>query len=121
MRRELWAALALVAGAAGCANRSDDPQGMADATTRAVYDVDLDRTTAHFDEALKGQVTRQSIAALSDQMHVLGAYHGLKQISAEPDRGRYDYQAAFDRGTMVVRIRLDPDQKLGAYRVVPSG
>jgi hypothetical protein len=122
LRRMIPVAIASLAIAtAGCGNRPADPMVMADDTTRAVYDADLDRTTAHFDDALKAQVTRSSVGQLSDQMHALGTYHGLKQIAAQPDKGRYDYQAAFDKGTLIVRIRLDPDQKLGAYRIVPTG
>jgi hypothetical protein len=53
-------------------------------------------------------------------MHALGTYHGLKALSSDPDKGRYDYQATFDKGTMLVQIRLDPNQKIGAYRVTPQ-
>jgi hypothetical protein len=115
----LVAAVALTIAATACSSH-DDPQGLADDTTRAVYDVDLSRTTAHFDDALKSQVTRASIGDLSDKMHALGSYHGLKAVSSEPDKGRYDYQAAFDKGTMLVQLRLDPDRKIGAYRVAPQ-
>ncbi len=118
--RVVTAALALAIAACACAQKADDPQALADQTTRAVYDVDLDRTTARFDDALKAQVTRASIGDLSDKMHALGAYRGLKPLSSDPDKGRYDYQAAFDKGTMRVELRMDPDQKIGAYRVVPQ-
>jgi hypothetical protein len=53
-------------------------------------------------------------------MHALGAYHGLKQNSAEPDTGRYVYEAAFDKGTMLIELRLDPNQQIAAYRIVPQ-
>jgi hypothetical protein len=106
---------------AGCAQKPPDPLALTDEATRGVYDADLDRATAHFDDTLKAQVNRASVGELSDKMHALGTYHGLKQVAADPDKGRYDYQAAFDKGTLLVRIRLDPDQKLGAYRIVPSG
>ncbi len=119
-RAALAAAVLALAAVACAAKTADDPQALADQTTRAVYDVDLDRTTARFDDTLKGQVTRASIGALSDTMHALGAYHGLKPLTSDPDKGRYDYQAAFDKGTMRVELRMDPDQKIGAYRVVPQ-
>ncbi len=121
LRRQLVsAAIVLAIAAAGCAPHTADPQALADETTRGVYDVDLERATAHFDNALKTQVNRASVGQLSDQMHALGTYRGLKQVAAEPDKGRYDYEAAFDKGTMLVQIRIDPDQKLGAYRIVPT-
>jgi hypothetical protein len=111
-------AIALAVAASGCAGKPD-PQGLADETTQAVYNVDLDKTTANFDEALKAQVTRASIGDLADKMHALGSYHGLKAVASNPDQGRYDYDAAFDKGTMRIQLRLDPNQKIGAYRVVP--
>ena len=113
------AAVALAIGLAACAQHAANPQTLADDTTRGVYNVDLDATTAHFDDALKGQVTRGTIGQLSDEMHALGAYHGLKPATNDPDNGRYDFQAAFDKGTLLVQLRLDPDGKIGAYRVVP--
>jgi hypothetical protein len=114
------AAIALAVAAAACAQPRTDPLALADQTTRGVYAADYDATTARFDDALKAQVTRASIGQLSDQMHALGSYQGLKQKSADPDRGRYDYEAAFDKGTLLVELRIDPDDKIGAYRVVPQ-
>ena len=114
------AAVALAVVAAACAHHGPDPQALADDTTRGVYNVDLDATTAHFDDPLKAQVTRASIGQISDEMHALGAYHGLKPANSDPDNGRYDYQAAFDKGTLLVQLRLDPDGRIGAYRVTPS-
>lgn len=118
--RVVVAAVALAIAASACAQHHADPQALADATTRGVYDADLDRTTASFDDALKGQVTRASIGTLSDQMHAMGAYKGLKAVSSDPDKGRYDYTASFDKGTMMVQVRIDPDDKIGAYRVEPQ-
>ncbi|MDB5069384.1 MAG: hypothetical protein JWM87_495 [Candidatus Eremiobacteraeota bacterium] len=114
------AAVVLAIAACGCASHHDDPQVLADETTRGVYDADYARTTEHFDAALKLQVTRGTIGQLSDQMHTLGAYRGLKLTSSDPDKGRYDYEATFDKGTMLVQMRLDPTQRIGAYRVAPQ-
>lgn len=114
------AAVALAIAASACASHHDDPRVLADDTTHGIYDGDLDRTTAHFDAALKLQVTRASIGQISDQMHKLGAYKGLTSTSSDPDKGRYGFSAAFDKGKMMVEIRLDPTQKIGAYRVIPE-
>ncbi len=114
------AAVTLAIAASACAQHRTDPQELADQTTRAVYNVDYDATTANFDDTLKGQVTRASLGQLADQMHALGAYQGLKPASSDPDKGRYDYTATFDKGTMVVQLRLDPNQKIGAYRITPQ-
>ena len=113
------AAVALAIAAVACAQPRTDPQALADQTTRGIYAIDYDATTARFDDALKSQVTRASIGQLSDQMHALGEYQGLKQTSADPDKGRYDYEATFDKGKLLVELRIDPDQKIGAYRIVP--
>lgn len=122
MRRNVaaCAALVLTIAAYGCAHHDDDPQALADGATRGVYDADYDKTTEHFDDALKAQVTRSAIGDLSDKMHALGAYKGLKPAASDADKGRYDYEAAFDKGTMLVRLRLDPTHKIGAFRMVPQ-
>jgi len=111
-----YAAIVLAIAGYGCAHH-DDPAALADGTTRGVYDADYAKTTENFDGALKLQVTRGSIGQLSDQMHALGAYHGLKQTSSDPDKGRYSYEADFDKGKMAVEIRMDPTGKIGAYRI----
>jgi hypothetical protein len=111
-----------VAGAfalAGCSH-ADSPAGLADQTTKAVYAVDVGATEANMDDDLKKEVTRASIGDLSDKMHALGAYQGLKQTSAEPDKGRYAFEAAFEHGVLAIDLRLDPTGKIGAYRVSPA-
>jgi major membrane immunogen (membrane-anchored lipoprotein) len=118
--RSLTAAIALAVAATACGHHDADPQTLADETTRAVYNVDYDATIAHFDDALKAQVTRGTLGQISDEMHALGTYHGLKPVNSDPDKGRYDFQAAFDKGTLLVQLRVDPDQKIGAYRVAPQ-
>jgi hypothetical protein len=114
-----YAAVALAIAAYGCAHH-DDPLALASDTTRGVYDADYAKTTQHFDAALKLQVTRASLNALSAQMHAYGAYRGLKQLPSEPDKARYDFEAEFDKGAMLVQLRLDPNGMIGAYRVVPE-
>lgn len=113
------AAIALAVAAVACASRTE-PLALAAQATRGVYDADYAATTASFDDALKTQVTAASLRQLSAQMHALGAYKFLRQTSADSDKRRYDYEAVFDKGTMLVELRLDPDQKIAAYRVVPG-
>ena len=110
------AAVALAIAACGCA-RTATPQDLADATTRSVYAADYDGTTAHFDDALKAQVTRKSVGDLSDRMHEYGSYHGIKEVSSDPSAGRYQYEASFDKGPIAVLLRVDPDGKIAAYRI----
>ena len=94
---------------------------MADDTTRAVYNGDREGVIANFDDSLKTQVTREEIGAISDYMHGLGTYKGLHAADSNAEAGRYDYDATFDHGDMLVQIRLDPTGRLAAYRVVPRG
>jgi len=112
-------AVALAIAAAACSHDRADPQALAGGATRGVYDADFARTTQNFDGALKLQVTRQTIGQISDKMHALGALHDLKATTSDPDKGRYDYEATFDKGAMLVQIRIDPSGKIGAYRVSP--
>ncbi len=116
----LAVALALGLTLASCAHSGTNPTSLADRTTKAVYDLDIDATGADMDDALKSQLTRSSLGDLSDRMHSLGQYKGLKQTSGDADRGRYAFEAGFDRGTLDVDLRLDPSGKIGAYRVSPS-
>ena len=114
-----YAAFALAIAAYGCAHH-DDPLALASDTTRGVYDADYAKTTEHFDAALKLQVTPASLKTLAGQMHALGVYRGLTQTASEPDKQRYDFEAQFDKGAMLVQLRLDPSGRIGAYRVVPE-
>ena len=121
MRRNpvAYVAVALAIAAYGCAHH-DDPLALASDTTRGVYDTDYAKTTEHFDAALKLQVTPASLNTLAARMHALGAYRGLTPASSEADKQRYSFEAAFDKGKMVVELRLDPNGRIGAYRVVPE-
>ena len=116
MRLLVAHAAVLAIAACGCAHTAT-PQDLADATTRAVYAADYDATTANFDDTLKTQVTRKSVGDLSDRMHAYGAYHGLKPAAADAASGRYQYEASFDKGPIAVLLRVDPDGKIGAYRI----
>jgi hypothetical protein len=114
------AAVALAIAASACAQNRADPQVLADQTTRSVYNADYDATTSRFDDVAKAQVTRASLGDLSDKMRALGAYQGLKPNSSDPSTGRYVYEATFDKGTMLIELRIDPNQQIAAYRVVPQ-
>ncbi len=104
--------------AAGC-SAAHDPRQIAESMTKAVYANDLSGTAAYFDDETKKTVTREEVGALSDRMHSLGSLQGLAQRDSEPDKGRYEFDATFDRGKMLVQLRLDPSGKVGAYRIVP--
>lgn len=115
----LLGAIACAIALSACAHQ-DSPLELADQTTKAVYNGDLAGTQAHFDDDLKKQVTRESIGSLSDKMHALGAYQGLKPTTSDPDKGEYQYEADFANGIMAVEVRVDPSGKIGAYRIAPA-
>ena len=111
-------AMAAAIALSACAAQS--PQRAVDQTTRALYEGNRDAVVANFDDGLKPQVTRAQVGAISDAMHMLGKYKGLQPAQGGSGDGRYDYTANFDHGSMLVMVRVDPDGRIGAYRVTPS-
>ena len=105
---------------AACGSQGGEPAKLADAITHGIYDDDLNATTSNFDDQLKGQVTRTDLGDLSDKMHALGDYQSLAQRSADPNARKYQYDATFAKGMLLVQLRLDPDGKVAAYRVEPE-
>jgi hypothetical protein len=116
--RSVLGALAVAIALGGCGSPS--PQRLADATTRALYQDNRDAVIANFDAGLKPQVTQAQVGAISDAMHMLGEYKGLRPLQNDGEAGRYDFAANFDRGEMLVMMRLDPDGRIAAYRVSPT-
>lgn len=99
-------------------NAASGAQGAADETTRAVYNDDVATVPAHFDDALKNQVTRSEVGILSDRMHRAGDYKGLTFVGSDPGKNEYTYRADFSGGSMSVVVRVDPDGKFSTYRVL---
>jgi hypothetical protein len=117
-RSGVVAAALLLSGCAGGATQgSAEPPKIAEKITWAVYADNFEAVLGFFDDDLKKQVTRTDLGSLSDAMHRLGEIKSVTERSAEPDKGRYDYDVAFERGKMIARIRLDPSGKVGAYRL----
>ena len=116
------AAASVVFGCAltACGSQGGEPAKLADSITHGIYSDDLDATTANFDDQLKGQVTRSDLGDLSDQMHALGDYQSLAQRTADPNARKYQFDATFAKGMILVQLRLDADGKVAAYRVEPE-
>lgn len=93
------------------------PQKVVNDTTAAVYNDDLNAMQSHFDPALQKQVTIDGVGALSQKLHAFGAYKSLTQTAADPNGGRYDYTASFDRANMAVHVRMDQNGQIAAYRI----
>jgi hypothetical protein len=121
MRSALSGALLSCALAAcGTSSSGDAPLQTAETITKAIYANDFDATVAPFDDETKKSISRSELGALSDRMHALGDFKSLTQRSGNADTGRYEFDAAFTNGSLVVQMRLDPSGKVGAYRVVPA-
>jgi hypothetical protein len=123
MRHYAFAVLASLAlGLAACsgAGGGSDQQKLAEDTTRAVYNNDMEAVAAKFSTALAPQVTRGSLGVLSDEMHKMGNLQGLTETDTDTPARRYTFDAKFDNGDMTVQMRLDGDGKIVAYRVTPG-
>jgi hypothetical protein len=103
--------------ACGGGGSATSPEKVVNDTTAAVYNDDLNAMQSHFDDALRKQVTIDGVATLSQKLHSFGSYKGVTQIAADPNGGRYDYNASFDNATMTVHVRMDPDGHIAAYRI----
>lgn len=109
----------LVLALAACGgNAASGAQNSADSITKAVYNDDVNGVTQNFDDALKARVTRSEVGIMSDRMHASGDYQGLTYVSDDAVKNEYTYRANFSKGTMTVVMRLDPDGKVAAYRVL---
>lgn len=118
--RRLVGALA-VAVACGCARHDPTPLELADFTTRAVYDADVPRATKYFDARLRSTVTPQSVADVSRLMHRYGSYQGVAQQIEISKNARYDFEALFSEGSMLVQMRLGEGGKtITAFRLLPN-
>jgi hypothetical protein len=127
----LAAAVAFALPIGGCGSRSattagpqpasaQTPTQLADTITRAIYDNKPDVARQTFDDALKSQIQDYQVLFLSQAMHRLGDYDGVKVARVDADHARYVYRAFFTRGKMEIRIRLRGDGKVSAYRAVPE-
>jgi hypothetical protein len=119
MLRGKTAAVSIVLALCACGGSADatGPQKSINETTQAVYNDDPSALQSHFDDALSKQVTLEGAASLSQKLHTFGAYKGVTQTAADPNGGRYDYSAAFDKATLAVHVRMDGDGRIAAYRI----
>jgi len=114
-------AFAVAVAAFGCATHAPTPLELADLTTRGVYDADVHRTTTYFDARLRSTVTPQSVAEVSKLMHRYGSYLGVAQQIEISRAARYDFEAQFTEGSMLVQMRLGEGGKtITAFRLLPN-
>ena len=100
-----------------CGGGGTSPQTVVNETTQAVYNDDVNAMQSHFDADLQKQVTIDGVKTLSTKLKSFGAYKGLTQTAAEPNGGRYDYTASFDRAAMNGHGRSDGNGQIAAYRI----
>jgi hypothetical protein len=114
-------AVAVAVAACGCARHDPTPLELADFTTRAVYDADVPRATTYFDARLRSSVTPRSVADVSKLMHRYGSYQGVAQQIEISKNARYDFEALFSQGSMLVQMRLGEGGKtITAFRLLPN-
>ena len=95
------------------------PTRVADSITRAIYDNKAEVARGYFNDEIRPQIQDFQVLFMSQTMHRLGDYDGVKIARADVDHGRYAYRAFFSRGKMEVRLRIDQNGKVAAYRVLP--
>ena len=95
------------------------PSRVADTITRAIYDNKPEVARSYFNDDLKSQIQDFQVLFMSQTMHRMGGYDGVKIARADVDHQRYAYRAFFSRGKAEVRLRLDSSGKAAAYRIVP--
>ena len=119
--RGLVGAFAVAVAVCGCGGHAPTPMDLADFTTRAVYDADVARTTTYFDARLRSTVTPESVAAVSKLMHRYGSYQGVAQQVEISKNARYDFEALFSEGSMLVQMRLgEAGKTITAFRLLPN-
>lgn len=101
----------------GCASASASTQSAASDVTQAIYNDDPSGVTSRVDGAIASHVTRASVGAISDEMHALGDFKGLDELSSDDVKHEYEYRANFTKGSMNVVVRVGSNGKLSAYRV----
>ena len=102
----------------GASASAGSAQAAADTMTKAVYADDYDAVSSEFDSAMKSKISRGEVGMLSDKVHALGTYDGLTLVASDPVKNEYAYRATFSNGTTNVVVRLDPNGRLAAYRLI---
>lgn len=106
-----------LAGCAGQGAGGGSESSIADNATKAVYDNDYVGLTDKMADSLKPQVTRAQVGVLSDKMHAMGEYQGVTQTSNDTVARRSRYTAKFAKGTMMIDMVLDANNKIIGYHV----
>jgi hypothetical protein len=108
-----------LASASACGEKQPTSEITADKAIRFIYAGDVHNTQQLFDADVRRTITPDSVNRLSSLMHAFGDYLGVTQIAATSDL-RYDLEAQFAHGSMLVQLRLDPAGKVAALHIIPN-
>jgi hypothetical protein len=111
-------ALSFLAVLSACAptTRSED---LADQVIRSLDAGNMQRAASFFNQDVRSTMTPASVHELARVMHAFGHYRYVTETTAlETDR--YDLEAQFEVGSMLVQMRLDPDGKIAGLHIIPN-
>jgi hypothetical protein len=108
-----------LASASACGEKQPASEIAADKVIRFIYAGDVRNTQQLFAADIRRTITPDSVKQLSSLMNAFGDYLGVTQIAAMSDR-RYDLEAQFAEGSMLVQLRLDPAGKVAALHIIPN-
>jgi hypothetical protein len=109
----------LLLGLSACAPSSTRAEDVTDRAIRSIYAGDLQQTTTMFDGTVRSEMTPTSFHLLTHLMQSFGKYNSVSQISQIAGQ-RYDLEAFFDGGSMLVQLRLNPAGQIAALHFVPN-
>jgi hypothetical protein len=108
-----------LASASACGEKQPTSESIADKAIRFIYAGDVKNAQQLFADDVRPTITPDSINRLSSLMKTFGDYLNVTQIAALSDR-RYDLEAQFAHGSMLVQLRLDPAGKVAALHIIPN-
>ncbi|HEY5340567.1 MAG TPA: hypothetical protein VIK27_06035 [Candidatus Aquilonibacter sp.] len=108
-----------LAASSACGEQQPTSEITADKAIRFIYAGDVHNTRQLFTADVRRTITPGSVNQLSSLMKAFGNYLGVTQIAAMSDR-RYDLEAKFAHGSMLVQLRLEPAGKVAALHIIPN-
>jgi hypothetical protein len=109
----------LLLGLSACAPSTTPAEDVTDRAIRSIYAGDLQQTQNMFEDRVRTEMTPTSFHILSHLMQSFGKYNSVSQISKIAGE-RYDLEAFFDGGSMLVQLRLNPVGRISALHFVPN-
>jgi hypothetical protein len=109
----------LLLGLSACTPATTTAEGVTDRAIRSIYAGDLEQTKTMFDGTVRNAMTPESFHILSHLMQSFGKYNSVSQISQIAGQ-RYDLEAEFDGGSMLVQLRLNAAGQIAALHFIPN-